>query len=78
LRILARKTRKGDPNADIRIDEPVGNSDVKQVVEENPNQIFTAVEQLRFSRVAMPDLVNTCQRTSVTLLLQGKTTFRDV
>jgi protein TonB len=40
-----QKDQKGDPNADIRIDEPVGNSDVKQVVEENPNQIFTAVEQ---------------------------------
>lgn len=39
------KDQKGDPNADIRIEEPVGNSDVKQVVEENPNQIFTAVEQ---------------------------------
>jgi protein TonB len=40
-----QKDQKGDPNADIRIEEPVGNSDVKQVVEENPNQIFTAVEQ---------------------------------
>jgi protein TonB len=40
-----QKDQKGDPNADIKIDEPVGNSDVKQVVEENPNQIFTAVEQ---------------------------------
>ncbi|MDB5286264.1 MAG: energy transducer TonB [Mucilaginibacter sp.] len=40
-----QKDQKGDPNADIRIDEPVGNSDIKQVVEENPNQIFTAVEQ---------------------------------
>ncbi|AMR31144.1 energy transducer TonB [Mucilaginibacter sp. PAMC 26640] len=39
------KDQKGDPNADIKIDEPVGNSDVKQVVEENPNQIFTAVEK---------------------------------
>jgi protein TonB len=42
---IREKDPKGDPNADIRIDEPVGNSDVKQVVEENPNQIFTAVEQ---------------------------------
>jgi protein TonB len=40
-----QKDQKGDPNADIKIEEPVGNSDVKQVVEENPNQIFTAVEQ---------------------------------
>ena len=40
-----QKTVKGDPNAEIKIDEPVGNSDVKQVTEEDPNQIFTAVEQ---------------------------------
>jgi protein TonB len=40
-----QKDQKGDPDAEIRIDEPVGNSDVKQVVEENPNQIFTAVEK---------------------------------
>lgn len=40
------KDQKGDPNAAITIDEPVGNADVKQVVEENPNQIFTAVEQV--------------------------------
>ena len=40
-----QKTVKGDPNADIKIDEPVGNSDVKQVTEEDPNKIFTAVEQ---------------------------------
>ncbi|RVU01833.1 energy transducer TonB [Mucilaginibacter limnophilus] len=39
-----QKDQKGDPNAEIRIDEPVGNSDVKQVIEEDPNQIFTAVE----------------------------------
>ncbi|WDF55138.1 energy transducer TonB [Mucilaginibacter sp. KACC 22063] len=37
--------QKGDPNAQIRIDEPVGNSDTKQVTEEDPNQIFTSVEQ---------------------------------
>jgi protein TonB len=36
---------KGDPNAEVRIDEPVGKADVKQVVEEDPNQIFTSVEQ---------------------------------
>jgi len=40
-----QKNIKGDPNADIKIDEPVGNSDVKQVTEEDPNKIFTAVEQ---------------------------------
>jgi len=40
-----QKTVKGDPNAEIKIDEPVGNSDVKQVTEEDPNKIFTAVEQ---------------------------------
>ncbi|WP_454804447.1 energy transducer TonB [Mucilaginibacter phyllosphaerae] len=40
------KDQKGDPNQAITIDEPVGNADVKQVVEENPNQIFTAVEQV--------------------------------
>ncbi|RYZ95276.1 MAG: energy transducer TonB [Sphingobacteriaceae bacterium] len=39
-----QKDQKGDPNADIRIDEPVGNSDVKQVIEGDPNEIFTAVE----------------------------------
>ncbi|MBK0379841.1 energy transducer TonB [Mucilaginibacter segetis] len=39
------KDQKGDPNADIRIDEPVGNSDIKQVVEADPNKIFTAVEK---------------------------------
>ena len=37
--------QKGDPNADIKIDEPVGNADIKQVVEADPNQIFTAVEK---------------------------------
>jgi protein TonB len=41
-----QKDQKGDPNADIRIDEPVGNSDVKAVVEADPNQIFTSVEQV--------------------------------
>ncbi|MDN5284733.1 MAG: TonB family protein [Mucilaginibacter sp.] len=41
-----QKDQKGDPNADIRIDEPVGNSDIKQVVEADPNQIFTSVEQI--------------------------------
>lgn len=43
------KEQKGDPNADIRIDEPVGNSDIKQqVVEEDPNAVvsFAAVEKL--------------------------------
>ena len=41
-----QKDQKGDPNADIRIDEPVGNSDIKQVVEEDPNRIFASVEQV--------------------------------
>ncbi len=40
-----QKDQKGDPNAEIRIDEPVGNSDIKQVIEDNSNQIFTAVEK---------------------------------
>jgi len=40
-----QKDQKGDPNADIRIDEPVGNSDTKAVTEEDPNQIFTQVEK---------------------------------
>jgi len=39
-----QKEQKGDPNAQIRIDEPVGNSDVKAVTEDTGNQIFTAVE----------------------------------
>ncbi|GAB3918041.1 energy transducer TonB [Mucilaginibacter boryungensis] len=38
------KDQKGDPNAAIRIDEPVGNSDTKAVTEES-NEIFTAVEE---------------------------------
>jgi protein TonB len=41
-----QKDQKGDPNQDIRIDEPVGNSDIKQVVEEDPNKIFASVENL--------------------------------
>ncbi|RCH54585.1 energy transducer TonB [Mucilaginibacter hurinus] len=40
-----QETRKGDPNAEIRIDEPVGDADVKQVIEGDPNEIFNAVEQ---------------------------------
>jgi len=39
-----QKDQKGDPNADINIDGPVGNSDTK-VTEADPNQIFAAVEQ---------------------------------
>lgn len=35
--------QKGDPNADINIDGPVGNSDNK-VTEADPNQVFTSVE----------------------------------
>ncbi|WP_184545459.1 alpha-2-macroglobulin family protein [Mucilaginibacter sp. FT3.2] len=36
------KSQKGDPNANIRIDEPVGNSDVKQVVEADANYMFNS------------------------------------
>ncbi|MES2807149.1 MAG: energy transducer TonB [Bacteroidota bacterium] len=39
-----QKDQKGDPTADIRIDEPVGNSDVKQVTEDE-NTIFSQVEK---------------------------------
>lgn len=40
-----QKDIKGDPNADIKIDEPVGNSDQKAVVED-VNQVYTVVEVL--------------------------------
>jgi len=40
-----QKNLKGDKNADVTIDEPVGNSDAK-VTEEDPNKIFTSVEQV--------------------------------
>lgn len=36
--------QKGNPNADVNIDEPTGNSDAK-VTESDPNQVFAAVEQ---------------------------------
>ncbi|MDB4924330.1 energy transducer TonB [Mucilaginibacter sp.] len=39
-----QKDQKGDPNADIRIDEPVGNSDTKAVTEDE-NKIFSQVEK---------------------------------
>jgi len=39
-----QKEQKGDPNAQIKIDEPVGNSDVQAVTEDEGNKIFTAVE----------------------------------
>jgi protein TonB len=39
-----QKEQKGDPNQQIRIDEPVGNADVQAVTEDTGNQIFTAVE----------------------------------
>jgi len=39
-----QKTQKGDPNADIVINTPVGNGDEKAVTEDE-NKIFTAVEQ---------------------------------
>jgi protein TonB len=43
-----QKDQKGDPTADIRIDEAVGNSDIKQAVVEESNAIvsFAAVEKL--------------------------------
>ncbi len=40
-----QKDIKGDPNADIKIDEPVGNSDVKQVTED-VNKVYDVVEVL--------------------------------
>ncbi len=39
-----QNNQKGNPNADINIDQPVGNSDAK-VTEADPNQVFAAVEQ---------------------------------
>jgi len=36
--------QKGNPNADVNIDEPPGNGDAK-VTEADPNQVFQAVEQ---------------------------------
>jgi len=38
-----QKDQKGNPDMDVHIDEPIGNSDIKQVTEES-NEIFTAVE----------------------------------
>ena len=38
-----QKDQKGNPDADVHIDEPIGNSDTKQVTEDS-NEIFTAVE----------------------------------
>jgi len=40
-----QKNLKGDKNADVTIDEPVGESNNK-VTEEDPNKIFTSVEQV--------------------------------
>jgi len=40
-----QKNLKGDKNADVTIDEPVGNSEVK-VTEDDGNKIFTSVEQV--------------------------------
>jgi len=40
-----QKNLKGDKNADVTIDEPVGTADTK-VTEEDPNKIFTSVEQV--------------------------------
>jgi protein TonB len=38
-----QKDLKGDPNADVVINEPVGTSDVKAVVED-PNKVYESVE----------------------------------
>jgi len=38
-----QKNLKGDKNADVSIDEPVGTSDAK-VTEDDPNKLFTSVE----------------------------------
>ena len=40
-----QKDIKGDPNAEIKIDEPVGNADVKQVTEDI-NKVYDVVEVL--------------------------------
>jgi protein TonB len=40
-----QKNLKGDKNAEVTIDEPVGESNNK-VTEEDPNKIFTSVEQV--------------------------------
>ncbi len=40
------KTVKGDPNADIKIDEPVGDGPVNQVKTEEDTQVYTSVEVL--------------------------------
>jgi len=39
-----QKEQKGDPNQEVRIDEPVGNADVKNVTEAVDNTVFSAVE----------------------------------
>jgi len=39
-----QKNLKGDKNAEVTIDEPVGTADAK-VTEEDPNKIFTSVEK---------------------------------
>ena len=40
-----QKNLKGDKNAEVNIDEPVGTSEAK-VTEEDPNRIFTSVEKI--------------------------------
>jgi len=40
-----QKNLKGDKNAEVNIDEPVGTSEAK-VTEEDPNKIFTSVEKI--------------------------------
>ncbi len=41
-----QKTQKGDPNAEININEPVGDGPVQQAKTEDTNEIFTNVEVL--------------------------------
>ncbi|MEO7212861.1 alpha-2-macroglobulin family protein [Mucilaginibacter sp.] len=48
------KSQKGDPNADIRINEPVGNSDVTQVVEENSLGFFNNAQVSGYLAFAPP------------------------
>ncbi|QEC80228.1 alpha-2-macroglobulin family protein [Mucilaginibacter ginsenosidivorax] len=45
------KSQKGDPNQDIRIDEPVGNADIKQEVEESTSY-FAAAPNNKLKRYA--------------------------
>jgi hypothetical protein len=48
------KSQEGDPNQDVRIDEPVGNADVKQVVEEYSYKAFAAAPKFKTQRSPVP------------------------